>query len=84
MKYSQSSAVIALFLGNSSAIKLKINPSKPEGLVPPPKDLQYDVPRQLYKPLIAENENEEDDFRFRASHQDLPYSNKYLQWDIGD
>jgi len=38
------------------------NPTK-TGLQAPPKDWQYEVPHQLKKPLIRENNHNEDDFR---------------------
>ena len=64
MRYSQSHLVIALLLNATAAVQLKnkINPSKPTGLEPPPKDFQYDVPGQLHKPLVWENAVDEDDF----------------------
>jgi len=63
---------------------LKINPSKPEGLVPPPKDVQYETPRQLHQPLITDNEHEEDDFRQKFTHQTAPFSANYAQWSHDD
>lgn len=39
----------------------QINPSHPEGLVPPPKDHQYDVIPQLIQPNIRENQIDRDD-----------------------
>jgi hypothetical protein len=38
-----------------SLVQNKINPAHPEGLVPPPKDAQYEVPPQLKRPLNLEN-----------------------------
>ena len=36
---------------------VQINPTSPTGLEPPPKDLQYEVPHQMLKPIIHENRN---------------------------
>jgi len=66
-----------LFLSEGNTIKIR--PEKPEGLVHATADYQYAVPRQLYKPLIAENEQDEDDFRYKHTLQDKPYSHKYAQ-----
>lgn len=77
MKYSQSTTVICMLLAPCEGVK--INPSKPSGLVPPPKDYQYDVPRQLKQPLNWENTNEEDDFKNSYSHQDLGYKVNFAQ-----
>ena len=39
----------------------QINPSKPTGLEPPPKDPQFEVPMQPVRPLIPENRHSEND-----------------------
>ena len=61
MKYIQSALVVALLVASSAAVR--INPAKPTGLEPPPKDHQYDVPMQLKRPLNPVNTHSEDDFR---------------------
>ena len=61
MKYSQSVAVMALFLSAGKAVK--INPAAPTGLQDAVKDQQYDMPLQPIKPLIRANNRNEDDFR---------------------
>ena len=40
----------------------QINPAHPEGLVPPPKDWQYEMPSVMRKSLIPEQMHDEDDF----------------------
>jgi len=44
-------------------VQSKINPAHPEGLVPPPKDAQYEVPPQLKRPLNLENQSDKDDIK---------------------
>ena len=39
----------------------EIRPGQPDGVVPPPRDWQYENTTQPKKPLIIENRNEEDD-----------------------
>ena len=54
-------AIIAALMATISASK--INPGKPEGLVPPPRTVDLDPleHQQLRKPLIPENRNSEND-----------------------
>jgi hypothetical protein len=40
-----------------------ITPLRQDGIVQPPKDLQYDRPGQVHKPLNLENRHGEDDLR---------------------
>jgi len=41
--------------------KNEINPGKPDGLVKPPKDMQYDEPEQMRHPLTFENQKSRHD-----------------------
>ena len=53
--------VIAALVASISAVR--INPGKPEGLVPPPRTVDLDPleHQQLRKPLIPENRNSAND-----------------------
>jgi len=55
--------VVQTFYSTTASNKLlsQIDPSKPTGLEPAPKDKQYDVPLQMQKPLIPENRHNDND-----------------------
>jgi hypothetical protein len=62
-----------------SSAMMQINPAKPDGLVQPPKDFQYEVPVQMRHPLNFENRGDKDDIKTLYNpHKKATIHNNYV------